>query len=61
MIVGFYLREDLGEFFPQLELEIKEGGIYSSFDTHFESLWKARREAAERKQQTSEVKTDVVS
>lgn len=40
MVVGFYLREDLGEFFPQLELEIKEGGIYRSFDQHFESLWR---------------------
>jgi hypothetical protein len=36
MIVGFYLRGDLGEFFPQLELEIKEGGIYAPFSHHLE-------------------------
>lgn len=44
MIVGFYLREGLGEFFPQLEVEIKEGGIHSFFGKHFEALWSARRE-----------------
>lgn len=45
MIVGFYLREGLGEFFPQLEIEIKGGGIHSSFGKHFEAVWRTRNEA----------------
>ena len=46
MIVGFYLRGGLGEFFPQLELEIKAGGIHEAFSRHFELLWESRHEAA---------------
>jgi hypothetical protein len=50
MIVGFYLRSGLGEFFPQLELEIKEGGIHLPFNAHYESLWNERREVSEPQQ-----------
>lgn len=45
MVVGFYLREDRGEEFPHMELEIKEGGISATFQKHFESLWATRKEA----------------
>ncbi len=43
MIVGFYLRDKRGEFFPHLELDIKGGGIYLPFLNHFDSLWEASR------------------
>ena len=45
MIVGFYLREGRGGLFPHLELEAKGGGIYISFQRHFDSLWAARKES----------------
>lgn len=45
MIVGFYLREGRGMHFPHLELVAKGGGIYISFQKHFDSLWAVRKEA----------------
>jgi hypothetical protein len=45
MIVGFYLRKGRGEQFPHLELEAKGGGIYASFQQHFDSLWEAPKHA----------------
>lgn len=44
VIVGLYLRERLGEFFPHLELELRGGGIYLPFIEHFDSLWNSRQE-----------------
>ncbi|MGH0036980.1 MAG: hypothetical protein ACQGVK_18285 [Myxococcota bacterium] len=59
MIIGFYLREGLGEFSPQIELEIKKGGVHAPFHEHYEALWQARVEATEDSRGTRRVSTTV--
>jgi hypothetical protein len=44
MIVGFYLRGQMGEFCPALELDVREGGLHVPFTRHFELMWNARAE-----------------
>lgn len=39
MVVGFYVSGKLGGSSPHLELEVKRGSIYSSFNDYFDSLW----------------------
>ena len=38
-VVGFYLRDNLGELFPHMVLENKSGGIYQHFKNYFDSAW----------------------
>jgi hypothetical protein len=45
LIIGFYLRGGRGEEFPHMEVENCPGGISSAFLTHFDKLWKSRKEA----------------
>lgn len=45
MIVGFYLRPQMGEFCPALELDVREGGLHVPFARHFESMWDSRIES----------------
>lgn len=42
-VVGFYLRDQRGEEFPHLELEVRGGGMCIPFLKHFDSAWEARR------------------
>ena len=44
LLIGFYLREKKGQFFPQFELEIKPEGLSKPFIIHFESLLKEAQE-----------------
>ena len=38
VLIGFYMRDQMGQFFPQIELEIKPRGISKPFIEHFDSL-----------------------
>jgi hypothetical protein len=46
LLVGFYLRERKGQFFPQMELEVKPHGISEPFINHFDSLMKESKQMA---------------
>jgi hypothetical protein len=39
MVVGFYLFGQEGVFSPHIEFELKEGGLYSYFEKHFDAVW----------------------
>jgi len=39
IVVGLYLADQKRQYFPHLELEVKEGGIHEPFVRHFDSLW----------------------
>lgn len=61
LIVGFYLRKGRGELFPHLELEAKGGGIYASFQQHFDSLWDAPKQARADQNREAAMVADITS